>query len=53
VGLEFEIRASHLQSRHSTPRATPPVCFALAVLEMEPRLALNLSLPYLSLPSNK
>jgi hypothetical protein len=30
VWLEFELRALHLQSRHSTP----PVCFALVILEM-------------------
>jgi hypothetical protein len=35
VGLEFELRASHLQIRHSTTLANPPVHFALVILEME------------------
>jgi hypothetical protein len=34
VGLGFEPRALHLQSRHSTAWATPPVHFALVILEM-------------------
>jgi hypothetical protein len=33
VGLVFELRASHLQTKHSTPWATPPVHFALVILE--------------------
>jgi hypothetical protein len=32
--LEFELRVSHLQSRHSTVWATPLVHFALVVLKM-------------------
>jgi hypothetical protein len=35
VGLEFEFRASHLQSRHSTAWDTPPVHFPLVILEIE------------------
>jgi hypothetical protein len=35
VGLVFELRASHLQSSCSTSLATPPVHFALVILEME------------------
>jgi hypothetical protein len=31
----FELRASHLWSRHSGTRATPPALFALAILEIE------------------
>jgi hypothetical protein len=34
VGLEFEFRALGLQSKRSTAWATPPVHFALVVLEM-------------------
>jgi hypothetical protein len=34
VGLGFELRASHLQSRHTISWATPPVHFALIILEM-------------------
>jgi hypothetical protein len=34
VGLGFELRALHLQSRCSTAWATPPVHFALVILEM-------------------
>jgi hypothetical protein len=34
VGLEFELRALHLQSRHFTACATPPVRFARIILEM-------------------
>jgi hypothetical protein len=34
VGWGFELRALHLQSRHSTTLATPPVHFALVILEM-------------------
>jgi hypothetical protein len=34
LGLEFEFRASHLQSRFSTIRATPLVYFSLVILEM-------------------
>jgi hypothetical protein len=33
MGLGFEFRASLLQSRLSTARATPPVHFALVILE--------------------
>jgi hypothetical protein len=57
VGLGFELRASHLQSSCSTASATPPVHFALVILEMGlvnslPRLTSNLH-PYdLSLPSS-
>jgi hypothetical protein len=35
VGLGFELRALNLRSRHSTPWVTPPVHFALVILEME------------------
>jgi hypothetical protein len=34
VGLQFELRALHLQSRHSTAGARPPVHFVLVILEM-------------------
>jgi hypothetical protein len=34
VGLGFEVRASWLQSRCFTASATPPVHFALVILEM-------------------
>jgi hypothetical protein len=34
MGLEFELRALHLQSKCSITGATPPVCFALVILEM-------------------
>jgi hypothetical protein len=34
VGLGFTLRALLLESRHSTARATPPVCFALVILEI-------------------
>jgi hypothetical protein len=34
MGQGFELRASHLQSRHSTTWATLPVHFALVILEM-------------------
>jgi hypothetical protein len=34
VGLGFEVRASCLQSRHSTAWAIPPVHFALVILEI-------------------
>jgi hypothetical protein len=57
VRLGFEFRASRLQSRCSTSWATPPVHFALAILEMGvswtifPRLASNYNLPNLSLPN--
>jgi hypothetical protein len=33
VTLGFELRASHLQSRHCIAGATPPVHFALVILE--------------------
>jgi hypothetical protein len=33
-GLEFELKASHLQSRRSTASSTPPVHFAVVILEM-------------------
>jgi hypothetical protein len=33
-GLEFELRASCLQSRHTTISATPTVHFALVILKM-------------------
>jgi hypothetical protein len=32
VRLWFELRASHLQSRCSTSRATPPVHFVLVII---------------------
>jgi hypothetical protein len=34
VGVGFEFRASHLQSRSSTALATPLAHFALVILEM-------------------
>jgi hypothetical protein len=34
VGLGFELRVSHLQCRCSTAWATPPVYFALVILEI-------------------
>jgi hypothetical protein len=34
LGLVFELRVSHLQSRLSTTWATPPVHFVLLILEM-------------------
>jgi hypothetical protein len=34
VGLEFELRTLHLQSRLSTAWATPPGHFAVDILEM-------------------
>jgi hypothetical protein len=34
MGLEFEFKASHLQSRHFTTWAIPLVHFALVILEM-------------------
>jgi hypothetical protein len=34
LGLGLELRASHLQSQHPTTWATPPVHFALFILEM-------------------
>jgi hypothetical protein len=34
VGLEFELRALHLQTRHSTAWAIPPVYFAMVILEL-------------------
>jgi hypothetical protein len=34
VGLQFELRASHVQSRLSTAQATPAVHFALVILEI-------------------
>jgi hypothetical protein len=34
VGLEFELRASHLQSRHSTTLATPLVHLTMVILKM-------------------
>jgi hypothetical protein len=57
VGLGFELRALHLQSRCFVTSATPPVYFALAILEMGvsnylPKLASNLDPPHLSLPSS-
>jgi hypothetical protein len=57
MGLGFELSASYLQSRHSTAWVTPPVHFALVILENSltnyfPRLALNCDPPYLSLPSS-
>jgi hypothetical protein len=33
-GLGFEFRASFLQSKHSTSQVTPPVHFALVILEV-------------------
>jgi hypothetical protein len=33
LGLEFELRASHLQSMHSSAWATPIVHFAVVILE--------------------
>jgi hypothetical protein len=35
MGLGLELRASCLQSRHSTTGPTPPVYFATGILEME------------------
>jgi hypothetical protein len=53
VGLVFELRALHLQSRYSTTRATLPVHFSLVILEMgSPRLALNSDPSDFSLPSS-
>jgi hypothetical protein len=34
MGLGFEIRALHLQSKHSTALAIPPIHFILVILEM-------------------
>jgi hypothetical protein len=34
LGIELELRTSHLQNRHYTTGATPPVHFALLILEM-------------------
>jgi hypothetical protein len=34
IGLGFELRALHLQSRHSTASTTPLVHFAVVTLEM-------------------
>jgi hypothetical protein len=51
VGLGFELRALHLQSRSSTAWATPLVHFALVILEIGilvnnlPELAPTLTLP--------
>jgi hypothetical protein len=58
VGLGFELRASILQSRHSTAQAMPPVHFALVIFgdgdlsNYLPRLASNCDPPDLSLPSS-
>jgi hypothetical protein len=41
VALGFEFRASHLQSRCSTPRVTPLIHFALILSNYLPRLASN------------
>jgi hypothetical protein len=38
VGLGFELKALHLQSRHSLAWAMPPVPFALVILEMGDKL---------------
>jgi hypothetical protein len=35
MGLQFEVKALRLQSSISTIRGTPPVYFALSVLEMK------------------
>jgi hypothetical protein len=32
--MEFELRALRLEDRHPTARATPPVHFALIILEI-------------------
>jgi hypothetical protein len=45
VGLGFELRASHLQSRHPTPWVMPPVHFALVILEMGVSQTICLSWP--------
>jgi hypothetical protein len=34
VGLEFELRASHSQSRHSITQVIPPVHFGQVILKM-------------------
>jgi hypothetical protein len=58
LGLGFELRASHLQSRQSASWATPPVHFPLVILEMQvlwtfcPWLVLNGDPPNLSFPRN-
>jgi hypothetical protein len=57
MALGFELRASQLQSRHSTPKATLPVHFALVILEMGSHelftcAGLNCDLPDLSLLSS-
>jgi hypothetical protein len=57
MGLGFELMASYLQSRHSTPLATPPIHFALVTLEMGvsqpiyPCLTSNHHPPDVNLPS--
>jgi hypothetical protein len=45
LGLGFELRASQLQSRCSTAGATPPVRFALVILEMRVSRTICLSWP--------
>jgi hypothetical protein len=58
VRLGFELWASCLQSRHSTTSVTPPLRFALVVLEMGvfqttyPRMASNCHLSNLNLPNS-
>jgi hypothetical protein len=58
VGIRFEVRALHLQSRCSTTWAMPPVCFVLVILEKDlvnylPELASNCDSPHLSLPRSQ
>jgi hypothetical protein len=58
MGMKFQVRASHLQSRRSITRASPAFHFALVILEMGSlkifaRIGLELRDPLdLSLPSN-
>jgi hypothetical protein len=52
VGLEFELRTSHLQSKYSTTRATLPVHFALVILEMEILLIICPGWPQIVDPPN-
>jgi hypothetical protein len=58
VGLRFELRGLHLQASSLLLQPTPPVHFALVILEMESLklfawASLNLDLPNLSLPISK
>jgi hypothetical protein len=57
VGLGFELRASHLQSRHSTALVIPPVHFAQIILRWGlvnylAGMVSNCNSPKLSLPSS-